>query len=1122
MMDMLGGVADKIIGVFEAIITWIFDSLLEPFLGLYQLKDLIFGKTSEGGLVWGTFQSTDLENALVPTFYTTSTIAGFAFVTFIAIYGMRLADATRNPLKRNELISFVYDLAFVVLVLFNLPLVYDLLFTVNQGIVNVFNGAYESNLDSLKLGEGIGEEEEDGGGISDIIGQIVIQLVLLGLSVWANFYYFMRKVTLILLMALGPLMMVFYLNQRFRGMTGAWSKELIGSIFVQSIHAFVFWVIAVLSASSDGLIESVIVYAVFIPVSEGLRGLLGMGGGMQSNLSKAGAMIGIQGLAGMYGAVKGAFGDKSVMGALKGAYSGGSGKGTGGATGSDSKDTSSDTSSLLQNQGAMAGSDIGTTSKAEKMLKAGDVFSRAGKATMGMAGSLAGMALGPVGAIAGATMGSAVGSAVGGVLGRGGAAGLQGLGKIPDQFKKGIEAGKEKVNARNADLDENLANTMADRDTASWADGNKDSIMSDLQEKFPDASPKELESKFNEAKAEKRAELYGASKSKIASLKANAPNMASGQQMIAASSEAMADQWGKDNQQAFFADFDKNNTRKRGESDVDYMARRMTAFNEKKGEMKNAFAQAGQQFVSQNAVDGNEPISKADFQNHMSSAVSGMKGVGNSEQLIEAGNQAVSHVTGASLRDGKGKPNAPFIVGGIAKAKTEEMKVDFLENQKAAGISEGTALQNWMKNETSIHEGNVQTAQVTLDQASKGIAFRANNDSIKSKLSDGVVGLGAVIGTGTGLTNIAEVTKSAAQGTLVGYKSNANASFGGQVISAVQGGFTSAVNQSAELQGGVVEAQKNFQNTVGYVGGVLMGAKGYQVGSVSAAKYASPYKAQVQEAIQTPSEVIQMARTVTDQHGNQQIAPGAIRQVVTPNESYIEVQTKSGTTEIVSRKGSGHSNLKKGEVVYQDLSVANDTLVPVQPKGGQTSTYRLDSGGARIPSTVSIAQDPSSLLSSSILGSKKAAPVPQQQLPIYNQKVDSGSFKVEDIKVNGLANPQVVVEKGRQYVTAQKDGVTYRVSPVYAGDSRLGSTETIHVPVKASGSRLQAARPVNPNSEVAIQTSSNKSYYSTKSVEGLMVNIEDMMDSKHMDHANRTSEQRQYLDKVRRKQGLLG
>src|SRR5699024_3010100 len=114
-----------------------------------------------------------------------------------------------------------------------------------------------------------------------------------------------------------------------------------------------------------------------------------------------------------------------------------------------------------------------------------------------------------------------------------------------------------------------------------------------------------------------------------------------------------------------------------------------------------------------------------------------------------------------------------------------------------------------------------------------------------------------------------------------------------------------------------------------------------------------------------------------------------------------------------------------------------------------------------------------------------------------------------------------VVEKNRQYVVAQKDGVDYRVSQVFAGDTRMKSTEKIEIPVQVSGSQLKSVKQV-PNSEYAVQTMTEVPYYSTKKVEGLMVDVENMMESKHMDHANKTTEQRQVLDRVRRKQGLLG
>lgn len=135
--------------------------------------------------------------------------------------------------------------------------------------------------------------------------------------------------------------------------------------------------------------------------------------------------------------------------------------------------------------------------------------------------------------------------------------------------------------------------------------------------------------------------------------------------------------------------------------------------------------------------------------------------------------------------------------------------------------------------------------------------------------------------------------------------------------------------------------------------------------------------------------------------------------------------------------------------------------------------------------------------------------------------MDSGNFKVEEIKAQGLSNPRVVVEKNRQFVTAEKDGISYRVSPVFAGDSRLGSSQTIEIPVQADGARLAVKNSV-PNSDVGALTSSNQAYYSSRSVEGLIISVEDMMDSKHMEHASQSAEKRRYLDQVRRKQGLLG
>ena len=1101
----MGFVADKINSILEAIFIWIVESIKKPFEDLNSLKELVFGKAGNGELVWGTFQPTDLTAALAPLYYSVATLAGFVLVAFIAIHGARISAVGTNPAKRNEMIKFFYDLMWVMLILLNLSTFYDLLFQINQGVAGLFGSSYESNLDTLN-------EDQFDDGEEGIIGFLLVQLVLLGLMVWANFYYFMRKVTLILLMAMGPLMLMFYLNPKFKGMTGAWAKELIGSIFVQSIHAFVFWTVATISATSSGLIETVIIYAIFIPISESIRGLLGMGGGMQGGLSKAGAMMGMAGLAGMYGAVKGAIGDQSVMSAIKGAYNGSKGK----VKGTDSE--SGEAKDTKDSIGANAGSDFGTSSRAERMLRAGDIMSRAGKATMGAAGAVAGMGLGPVGSMVGASMGSIAGGMVGGLGGRAGAAAVQG---IADRFQKGKDAANETMNLRNGNFEDNLANEVADRATASWADQSKDSFMKDFKERFPDATPNEAEAHFNEVQSQKRAGFLKDAKASVSSLKSQEGKFASGNAMVSASSEAMASQWANDNQQSFNDAYDKENLKNGQGYTHDYLAQRSNAFNNKKAEMKNAFADAGNKFVSENAVNGSEPISKADFQNHMSSAVSGISGVGDAKKLAEAGNQAIAHVTGASVLSANGKPNESFIVGQLASAKTNQMKQDYISQQEAKGISGADASQDWINNhQKPVHSANVETFKGSLDQASQGIKFRSNPESLGAKVSDGFAKSSSFVSGATGFGNIKEVMASASQGATVGYATNSDAGFVNQMKATVGGGMNAGLTTIVAQSGGAVEAQAKLQNVAGYTAGAILGAKGYQIGK-QASIAMSPFKSQVQDQIQSVSEVIQMARTTTDSNGNTQIAPGAIRQVITKDASYIEVQTKSGTTQTVSRKGAGHSTLKSGEVVYQDLQAVDDSLVVAQSKGGQSSTYRLDSGGGRIPSRVQVSQNPTTLLSDSAQGSIKAAPVSKNQMPIFNQKVDSGSFTVEDIVSSGMSNAQVVVEKNRQFVTAQKDGITYRVSPVFSGDTRLGSSQTVNIPVMASGSQLRAVKQVATGS-IGVQTSSGTPYYSSQAVEGLVVGVEEMMQSKHAGHAKRSAERREFLDKVRRKQGLLG
>ena len=139
-------------------------------------------------------------------------------------------------------------------------------------------------------------------------------------------------------------------------------------------------------------------------------------------------MFGLSGLAGVYGSIKGAIGDKSVMSALKGAYEGFRKR----------KEVENEDDNKI---GANTGTFTGTTPSAERMLKAGDFISKAGRAVGGVAGSLIGSPMGPYGSISMATIGAELGDTAGELTGRFGMAAAEGLVNRAKTFGKSFAEG---------------------------------------------------------------------------------------------------------------------------------------------------------------------------------------------------------------------------------------------------------------------------------------------------------------------------------------------------------------------------------------------------------------------------------------------------------------------------------------------------------------------------------------------------------------------------------------------------------------------------------------------------------------------------------------------------------
>lgn len=523
------------------------DMFAEPFKKIPTLHNLIYGGDEK--LAFLTFTEKEITNVYVPGMNMFIAVAVCVILISIVIAGMKISASGINPSNRTYIIDYFKELTIVALLFANIYAIYSLLFLTNQSIVNLFN----SESDLLNLKDTIEITASNG-----VLGMLAIQLIKIGLGVWAYFYYTMRKFTLMLLLILGPLMLALYLIPKTRGMTIGWAKELIGTVFVQSVHAACYYIMSKMTTTTNG-VEGVILMMVFIPVTESVRALLGLGGQMNDRLSKTAAMMGGSALMGMYGAAKGAMDGVSVGDALKKLRGGrGNSEKSGEKSNSEKEGEGTGTSDLKSTLGGNTGTDTGTTPKAERMLKGGEILSRGGKAVFGAAGTLIGS---PMGSMVGSTVGFNAGGAIGGLAGRAGTGAAQLLGS---QVKKGVKAGWDKgkgVMKAESKADEKTANSVADSLTSDWAETNEADFKKDFQERFPDAHESSVEAAWNDAKAAKKDYFLNEARNNIAGIKGNEGKNARASDLIKQSSANLTKKWANDtnNKKNFDTKFNQEN-----------------------------------------------------------------------------------------------------------------------------------------------------------------------------------------------------------------------------------------------------------------------------------------------------------------------------------------------------------------------------------------------------------------------------------------------------------------------------------------------------------------------------------------------------------------------------------
>ncbi|WBO93160.1 hypothetical protein AVT_27225 (plasmid) [Bacillus tropicus] len=707
---------DKIIGWVGGLIVSMVKTFLSPIYKLIDtIPDLIFGGDSAKlNFLFKDDTAGNVLNTGLPVMFK---FAAFLVLVSAVIAGAKYSAAAINPTNRTYIIEYAKDLMIVSICIWHLDFLYNIIFDINTWVASEFKRAIgEQSLDVFKPGQTIAELSMDKNK-DDYLFQIFAMLIEVGLSLWANFFYLMRAVSLYILMLMGPIMVGMWLFPQKKQQTLYWMREFVGTVLIQGIHAITIWLIFVLVGKSDNTIIKLILFAMFIPIGEIVKGFIGLSTNTVGAVNRAGTMLGMGALASMAGIVKGIRDDhRSNKEKTKAKKEG-------------EEDKKEDADNPKNALGANLGTDVGTTSRAARMLKAGQIGSMVGKATGGLAGLAMGAGLGPEGMAVGTIAGSKAGGVPGAVTGRTLAAGLEGVtsaGKhIGSSVKKGLDTYKGLNGEQYPELtDEDIAQDLATKDFENWKADNPDSaVASRLKQAFPGASDAEIAKKVAKTNSDQMSHFKNQRKQDLQNMKKNATPYGNARDLVNAATNAFQKGYEADHKDAFMSQLPENMSAEEKEKKwKDHLNSKVQGF---RNHAEQAAIKAGAMPVDAKDKQGNNLfdksyVNKDAFASQLAlgkvgKAVEGVKG-----ETLESGHQNMGQVDSLV-----GASTAAF-----KKAYTTDHKAGFMK-QFPADVPQQEKDAAWNKHLSQKVQGFKNHAQKAAEQA--GIVQQKDGTSYANK-----------------------------------------------------------------------------------------------------------------------------------------------------------------------------------------------------------------------------------------------------------------------------------------------------------------------------------------------------------------------------------------------------
>ncbi|MBO0588394.1 MULTISPECIES: hypothetical protein [unclassified Sporosarcina] len=246
----------------------------------------------------GIFTAVEREKIINPVLKMFSVVYVALMTLAMMISGLKLGF---NSVRGRGISDFSEDMRMWLLSIFFIAgygIITNMIFELNAAVVLSFKSLLEqqgANPESFSIMASWHDLVGIGSGGIPILSLLIVVLAEWILAIVLNFVYIARKVIVLVLLILGFVAGYSLLFARTRAFFGTWMRELLGNVFLQSIHALLLFGMAMFASQGASTIYKLGLMMMFIPLTGMISKWLKIGDS-SSKMGSALTMVGLGGV----------------------------------------------------------------------------------------------------------------------------------------------------------------------------------------------------------------------------------------------------------------------------------------------------------------------------------------------------------------------------------------------------------------------------------------------------------------------------------------------------------------------------------------------------------------------------------------------------------------------------------------------------------------------------------------------------------------------------------------------------------------------------------------------------------------------------------------------------------